>query len=155
MRELEVREVRVDTAGGSPVVVLREVGGDRLVPVWMSATGAAAIATATETADELRPCVHDLLAGLIATSGSQLDEVRLTEYVDGQFFAELVFGQQTVPARPSDAIALALRLACPIRCADEVLKDAGVSPDGQDEVERFREFLDNVSPDDFQPPGAQ
>jgi len=152
MHDLEVMEVRVDAAGGSPVVVLREAGGDRLLPVWMSAAGAAAIVSATEEPDELRPCVHDLVAALIATSGSQLEEVRLTEYVEGQFFAELAFGERTVPARPSDAIAIALRLGCPIRCAEEVLRDAGVGPAAQDEVDRFREFLDNVSPDDFQPP---
>ena len=152
MYELEVTEVRVDASGGSTVVVLREASGDRLIPIWMSASAAAAVVSATEEPDELRPCVHDLVAGLIGTSGARLSEVRITEYVDGQFFAKLVFGTHTVSVRPSDGIALALRLRCAIRCTEDVLKHAGVRPTAQDEVERFREFLDNVTPDDFQPP---
>jgi bifunctional DNase/RNase len=157
MRELSVQEVRVSTSGTAPVVVLQEAEGGRLLPIWMSAGGAAAIVSATEPPDPARPCVHDLVSDLLATLASSLDQVRIVGFEDGQFFAELVLQGTVLAARPSDAIALALRAGCPILCAEEVLDEAGVravpevaeAPD--DEVEKFREFLDSVNPDDFEP----
>lgn len=161
MRELRVVEIRVSTGDAPPLVVLAEVGGtERLLPVWMSHSGASAIFTATDEPDVARPSIHDLASRLAASATQPLQAARITAYDDGQFFAELVFGGHSVSARPSDAIALALRAGCPIQCADEVLDQAGVTappaavptaagepPD--DEVERFREFLDKVTPEDF------
>ncbi len=152
MHDLELMEVRVGADGTSPVVVLRDVQGGRLLPIWMSAGGAAAIVSATDAVDERRPCVHDLSAQLTALIADGSSEVRITDYEQGQFFAVLMLGERTIPVRPSDGIALALRLHCPIRCESAVLLEAGVTASPQDEVEQFREFLDNVSPDDFQPP---
>ncbi len=155
MRELSVHEVRVSTSGTAPVVVLQEAGGGRLLPIWMSAGGASAIVSATEEPDPSRPCVHDLVGDLLAALTGTLEEVRIVGYEDGQFFAELQVQGATLAARPSDAIALALRAGCPIRCTEEVLDQAGVAaapveaPGGEEEVEKFREFLDSVSPDDF------
>ena len=155
MRELTVVEVRVSTSGTSPVVVLQEVGGDRLLPIWMSAGGAAAIVAATEEPDAERPAIHDLVGELLTALGGGLDEVRIVAYDDGQFQAEVVVDGAELSCRPSDAIALALRAGRPIKCADGVLEDAGVSavpasPDApEEEVEKFREFLDSVNPDDF------
>ncbi|MEN0071352.1 MAG: bifunctional nuclease family protein [Propionicimonas sp.] len=155
MRELNIQEVRVSTSGSSPVVVLQEAEGDRLLPIWMSAGGAAAIVSATEPVDPSRPCVHDLVADLLAALSGKLEQVRIVGYEDGQFYAELVVGGTVLPARPSDAIALALRSGCPILCADDVLEEAAVQlvPEvpapPEDEVEKFREFLDSVNPDDF------
>ena len=144
-------EVRVSVLGEAPVVVLRERVGDRLLPVWMSSGGAAAIVSATEEPDDERPDLHDLVSGMLATAGAALTEVQITAYDEGQYFAELHVGEYVLAARPSDAIALALRAECPILCADEVLDAAAVLPHPQEEVERFREFLDTVVPDDFSP----
>ena len=157
MRELTVQEVRVSTSGSAPVVVLQEADGGRLLPIWMSAGGAAAIVSATEPPDPARPGVHDLLNDVLTTLSSSLDQVRIVGFEDGQFFAELVLQGTVLAARPSDAIALALRVGCPILCAEDVLDEAGVqlapqapeAPD--DEVEKFREFLDSVNPVDFEP----
>jgi bifunctional DNase/RNase len=155
MRELSVVEVRVSSAQAPPVVVLREIDGGRLLPVWMSAGGAAAIVSATEDPDTSRPCLHDLVGDILDAVGRQLEEVRIVAYHDGQFYAELGLGEASLAARPSDAIALALRAGCPIRCAEDVLEDAAVletaspEPSG-DEVEKFLEFLDSVNPDDFE-----
>ncbi len=155
MHELTVVEVRVRTRGSTPVVVLQEVDGGRLLPIWMSAGGAAAIVSATEESDVGRPGIHDLVGDLLSAWSTQLDEVRIVGYDEGQFHAELRIGEAVLAARPSDAIALALRAGCPIRCADEVLEAAGVAATEQepappeDEVEKFREFLDQVNPDDF------
>lgn len=159
MRELNVVEIRVSTGDAVPLVVLAEVGGrERLLPIWMSHGGASAIFSATEDPDPDRPAIHDLAWQLIEASGQTLESVRITNYADGQFFAELVLGEQRLAARASDAIALALRASCPIECAEEVLDEAGVQAgEGEtaepappeDEVERFREFLDSVTPEDF------
>jgi len=164
VRELKVVEIRVSTGDTSPLVVLAEVDGrERLLPIWMSHGGASAIFSATEEPDPSRPAIHDLAWQIIEASGDPLERVELTGYSDGQFFAELVFGTRRLAARASDAIALALRANCAIECADEVLDQAGVlaetetPPDAppEDEVERFREFLDSVTPEDFTGGGDQ
>lgn len=160
MREMRVEEVRVSAPELAPLVVLREVDGGRLLPIWMSATGAAAIVGATDDPDPYRPGIHDLISDVIDTLAGSLEDVQIVAYDDGQFFAEIVVKGVPLAARPSDAIALALRTGCLIHCVDEVLDAAGVRelpPDAEsppeDEVERFREFLDSVSPDDFGPTG--
>jgi len=100
-----------------------------------------------------RPLTHDLFIATLLQLGTPLEAVRITRLEEGVFFAELVVGAQAVDARPSDAIALALRAGVPILLADEVLAEAGVAPDPDeevDEVEQFREFLDTITPQDFQ-----
>jgi bifunctional DNase/RNase len=156
VREVKVVEIRVSTGDAPPLVVLAEVeGAGRLLPVWMSHGGASAIFSATEEPDEERPNIHDLAWRLAEAATEPVEEVRITGYSDGQFYAELVLGEKTLPSRVSDAIALALRIGCPIQCADVVLDEAGVSAQdaivapAEDEVERFREFLDTVTPEDF------
>ena len=159
MRELKVVEIRVSTGESPPLVVLAEAdGAGRLLPVWMSHGGASAIFSATEEPDDERPNIHDLAWRLAEAATDPVQAVRITSYSDGQFYAELVLGENTMPCRVSDAIALALRIGCPIQCAEIVLDEAGVSPDdtlvapvvpAEDEVERFREFLDTVTPEDF------
>lgn len=157
MIQLKVAEIRVTGAESPPVVVLTELDGDgRRLPIWMSHGGAAAILAATEEPDLERPSIHDV-AGQLLGPGGELDlgSVRLTGGQDGQFFAELVLASRSVPARPSDAIALALRTHCPITCTEELLAEFGVAAEpvqpepAQDEVERFLEFLDKVTPEDF------
>ena len=99
-----------------------------------------------------RPLTHDLLKDVVGAVGRTLAEVRITRLEDGVFYAELDLGDgAVVSARPSDAIALALRTSSPILVDDNVLDEAGVAiPDEEeDEVERFREFLDQVTPEDF------
>lgn len=96
-----------------------------------------------------RPLTHDLFKDVLEAVGQELTEVRITDLREGVFYAELVFASGVeVSARPSDAIALALRTGTPIFGSDGVLDDAGIAiPDEQeDEVEKFREFLDQISP---------
>ncbi len=152
MRLMDVVGVRVEMPSNQPIVLLREVDGERYLPIWIGATEATAIAFAQQGVVPARPLTHDLLRDVIGGLGHQLAEVRITELTDGVFFALLVFdGGVEVSARPSDAIALALRTGTPIHAAETVLTEAGIAvPDEQeDEVERFREFLDQISPDDF------
>jgi bifunctional DNase/RNase len=152
MRLMDVVGVRVEMPSNQPIVLLREVDGERYLPIWIGATEATAIAFAQQGVVPARPLTHDLLRDVIGGLGHQLAEVRITELTDGVFFAVLVFdGGVEVSARPSDAIALALRTGTPIHADENVLTEAGIAvPDEQeDEVERFREFLDQISPDDF------
>ncbi len=159
MHEVRVIEIRVSTGDSAPLVVLAEVGGqERLLPIWMSHGGASAIFSATEEPDPARPNIHDLAWRLAEAASEPVEAVRITAYEDGQFFAELVSAGRSLAARASDAIALALRLGCPIECVDAVLDEAGVMPgdddlgapeEAEEQVERFREFLDTVTPDDF------
>ena len=152
MRELDVIGVRVEMGSNNPIVLLRERGGDRYLPIWVGAAEASAIAFAQQGVVPPRPLTHDLLRDVIGALGRRLEEVRITEIRDSVFHAELVFdGGLVVGSRSSDAIALALRVGCRIVGADQVLESGGVAvPDAdEDEVERFREFLDQISPEDF------
>ncbi len=121
-----------------PIVLLREVGGDRYLPIWIGPGEATAIAFAQQGMAPARPLTHDLFKDVLEAVGQELTEVRITDLREGVFYAELVFASGVeVSARPSDAIALALRTGTPIYGSDGVLDDAGIAiPDEQeDEVE--------------------
>jgi uncharacterized protein len=157
VREVDVIGVRVEMPSNQPIVLLREVSGDRYLPIWIGAVEATAIAFAQQGVVPPRPLTHDLLKDVLEATGNPLTEVQITDVKDGVFYATLVFGSGVeVGARPSDSIALALRTGARIVCADEVLDEAGLEvPDEQeDEVEKFREFLDHVTPEDFEAPEA-
>jgi len=152
VRELDVVGVRVEMPSNNPIVLLRERDGDRYLPIWVGAPEASAIAFAQQGVVPPRPLTHDLLKTLIDAFGRELQEVRIIAIRDNVFHAELAFdGGLTVGCRSSDANAVALRVGCRIVGADEVLEAGGVSvPDeDEDEVEKFREFLDQISPEDF------
>lgn len=153
MREVDVMGVRVEMPSNQPIVLLREVAGDRYLPIWIGAVEATAIAFAQQGVVPPRPLTHDLLRDVLEATGHPLTEVRITEVRDGVFYATLVLGSGVeVSARPSDSIALALRTGSRIVCADAVLDEAGlaVPAEEEDEVEKFREFLDQVTPEDFE-----
>jgi uncharacterized protein len=155
--DLEVIGVRVEMPSNNPIVLLRDREGGRYLPIWVGAVEATAIAYAQQGIVPPRPLTHDLLKDILTALGVTLVEVRITSLQDGVFYALLVFSNGVeVSARPSDAIALALRVDAPIRGADEVMEVAGIDlPDEEEEpaeevqVEKFREFLDQVSPEDF------
>jgi bifunctional DNase/RNase len=157
VNQLDVVGVRVEMPSNQPIVLLREQGGDRYLPIWIGAVEATAIAFAQQGVVPARPMTHDLMRDVVAALGQELSQVRITELKDGVFYATLVFDSGIeVSARPSDAIALALRTDTPIFGSEEVLAEAGIAvPDEQeDEVEKFRAFLDEISPDDFAGPSA-
>ncbi|MFM7211159.1 MAG: bifunctional nuclease family protein [Actinomycetota bacterium] len=152
MKPVEVVGVRVEMPSNQPIVLLRESGGDRYLPIWIGAVEATAIAFAQQGVVPARPLTHDLIRDVLDALESPLQEIRITRLDEGVFYADLVFASGTeVSARPSDAIALALRTGSPIYADEAVLDEAGVEiPDEQeDEVEKFREFLDQISPEDF------
>jgi bifunctional DNase/RNase len=155
VREVEVVGVRVEVPSNQPIVLLRETAGERYLPIWIGAVEATAIAFAQQGVVPPRPLTHDLLKDVLDATGNALTEVRITEVSDGIFYATLVLASGVeVSARPSDSIALALRTGSRIVCAEDILDDAGIAvPDErEEEVEKFREFLDHVTPEDFEEP---
>ena len=155
MREVDVIGVRVEMPSNQPIVLLREVSGERYLPIWIGAVEATAIAFAQQGVVPPRPLTHDLLKDVLEVTDNPLSEVRITDMKEGVFYATLVLGSGAeVSARPSDSIALALRTGSRIVCADSVLDEAGLSvpAEQEDEVEKFREFLDQVTPEDFEGP---
>jgi bifunctional DNase/RNase len=162
MVEMELVAVRIELPGNIPVVVLREMSeARRLLPIFIGQPEATAIAFALDGVVTQRPMTHDLLRDVIAGVGAQVERVVVTHLEEGTFFAELHLRQGdkalVVSSRPSDAMALALRVDCPIFATEELLDEAGLveetegeaEEEGEDVVEQFKDFLDNVNPDDF------
>jgi bifunctional DNase/RNase len=160
---MELVGVRVEMPSSSPIALLREVGGDgRVLPIFIGAPEATAIAFALEEVVTPRPMTHDLFREVLDDLGVSLEKVTVTELNEGVFHAELELngrdGVHTISSRPSDAIALAARTGSPIYASDDVLAEAGyleeveTSEEPQAEVvEEFRHFIDSVNPDDFAP----
>ncbi len=152
MRTVEVLGVRVEAGTNNPLVLLHDVDQDRFVPILIGAVEATAIAFAQQGVIPPRPLTHDLMRDLLEATGNRLAAVQITDVDDGVFYAELVLASGVhVSARPSDAIALALRVDAPVQCSEQVLAAAAIpaSASAEDQIEQFREFLDHVSPEDF------
>ena len=149
---VEVVGVRVEMPSNQPIVLLKEISGVRYLPIWLGAAEATAIAFAQQDLAPPRPLTHDLFKDVLDSLQVKLKTIYLTEINDGVFYAQLNFDEgQEVSARPSDAIALALRTGSPILASEELLQEAGIEiPDqSEDEIERFKEFLEDINPEDF------
>jgi bifunctional DNase/RNase len=159
---MELLGVRLELPANAPVVLLREQTGARVLPIYIGPEEAKAIALALEGVATPRPMTHDLLRDTLGALGAELQRITVTELRDRTFYAELELrvDQRTVrvSSRPSDAIALAVRVSAPIYAAERVLDEAaaapeeeqGGDPEEQEEiVDQFREFIDQVNPDDF------
>ena len=157
MKVLDVLGVRVEMPTNQPIVLLRERDGDRYLPIWIGAAEATAIAYAQQGVIPPRPLTHDLLRNVIDELGHTLTRVRIVALKDGVFHAVLDLdggaeaGGTDIESRSSDAIALALRAGAEIVAEESLLDEAGVemAQTEDDEVEKFKEFLDHVSADDF------
>ncbi len=152
--------VRVEVPTNQPIVLLREEGGSRYLPIFIGPPEATAIVYALQGMETPRPMTHDLFTTVLAETGARLEQVEITALEDGTFFAEISVRQggetKRISSRPSDAIALAVRMDhdVPILAAEAVLDEAGVLYEAEEEepvadIEEFREFLDHVRPEDF------
>jgi bifunctional DNase/RNase len=158
MIRLSLVGVRVEVPTNQPIVLLREEGGQRYLPIFIGPPEATAIVYALQGMETPRPMTHDLFKTVLDETTLQLKQVVITELHEGTFFAEIELARNgtsfRISSRPSDAIALAVRYeeAVPIFAEDAVLEEAGVlfeQEDEEEQVEEFREFLDTVSPEDF------
>ncbi|MEE6272277.1 bifunctional nuclease family protein [Georgenia wangjunii] len=153
MREMDVLGVRVSIPENEVVVVLADRTGPVVLPIVIGPREGASIASAQAGIVPERPQTHDLLVTILGQTGTHLDEVRVTSLEAGTFHAELVLSTgQHIDARPSDAIALAIRAHCPVMCEEDVLSVAGIVMEEDEDgevVEEFRTFLEHVEPEDF------
>lgn len=155
MIELELVGVRVELPNNQPIVLLKEQQGERFLPIWIGPVEATSIAFALQGVVTARPMTHDLMRDLLTTLDVEVERIVVTELRDNTFYAEIHLetsdGAVTVSSRPSDAIALAVRRAVPIYADEGVLDAAGIEieDDEEQEVERFKSFLDSVTPEDF------
>lgn len=157
---VEVVGVRIEMPSNQPIVLLKEVEASTFLPIWIGSVEATAIAFAQQELRPARPLTHDLIVDVLETSGITITAVHITEVRDGIFYAELLLRNQegalpAVSVRPSDAIAIALRAKVNILVAQELLASAGIEipapgeGESEHEVEAFREFLDQINPEDF------
>lgn len=163
MQQMELVGVRVELPSNTPIVLLREMSdAARLLPIFIGAPEATAIAIALDGVTTPRPMTHDLLRNVLDELSADLERVVVTELRDKTFYAELHLlrdgGRFVLSSRPSDAIALAARTGTPIFAEEAVIQEAGYTTDGvavagqeqaEEVVEQFKEFIDSVSPEDF------
>ena len=155
MIEMELVGVRVELPHNQPIVLLKERTGDRFLPIWIGAVEATSIAFALQGVTTPRPMTHDLMRDLLANLAVSVDRIVVTELKERTFYAEIEMttdGRKVVvSSRPSDAIALAVRATVPIYASEDVLAEAGIEIEDEEEaeVEQFKEFLDRVTPEDF------
>ncbi len=155
MQEFTVSGLALDSANESPVVLLKELDGDRVLPVWIGPAEANAIAVKLADVESPRPLTHDLLKRVIDGAGLRLQRVVISEIRRHTFYAELVLEGEgsivKIDARPSDSIALALRTGAPIFLSDELFQEEfGVDPaEDPERGDRLRQRLERIDPEEF------
>ncbi len=157
MIELNLVGVRVELPTNQPIVLLKEADGERYLPIWIGAVEATAIAFALQGVVTQRPMTHDLLKSILEEVGISVESISITELRDGTFYSSIKLTRNgnsyEVSSRPSDALALAVRANVRIFASEEVVEEASITireDDEEAEVERFKAFLEEVKPEDFQ-----
>jgi len=152
---VHIHSLGLDEQNNQPVLVLKEDGGLRVVPIWIGHPEAMAIMLAVQGVEPPRPLTHDLMMSIVSAAGYDVERVEINRVENGTFFATLVLkGPErtlSIDARPSDSLALAVRAGCPVLVSEEVMRVSGVIPEAEaeEEVAAFRDFLDHVDPEDF------
>jgi bifunctional DNase/RNase len=158
--EMSVESVRVHTLSTQHVVILKELHRDRYLPIWIGPWEANAIALKLQGVSPERPLTHDLFAKTLAELGVGVERIVVSDLADETFRARIVLYQagetHEVDARPSDAIALAIRVGVPIFATDAVMDRAGVIPESDEEekLSVFRQFVNSLEVDLGEGPGA-
>jgi hypothetical protein len=154
--EVRIRGLMMDPATNMPIVVLKDVASDSVMPIWVGIFEANAIAIEIEKMSAPRPMTHDLTRNLMQLLNAELERIVITEIKDETFYAVLWLRQGedqiAVDARPSDAIALALRADCPIFVAEQVMASAKLNPNGTVEgptAEQLRNWLEGLNDEDL------
>ncbi|MEO0004490.1 MAG: bifunctional nuclease family protein [candidate division WOR-3 bacterium] len=155
MIEVRVEAVLIDNATNSPVMLLREVGGNRVLPVFIGAAEASAIAYALEGTQYVRPLTLDLMRNLIVGLEGKVKRVIITKLEEETFYAEVVIETKdrvvAIDARPSDSVGLAVRVGAPIYVAEAVMEQAGqeLSAEEEERLKELRSRLRAINPEDF------
>jgi uncharacterized protein len=153
--------VSFDLVGKQPIVLLKTADGNKFLPIWIGHPEAAAILMKLQSQAPPRPMTHDLLSDMLEQLEAQVVRITVTELRENTFYAQITVQQDgreiEVDSRPSDAIALAIRAEAPIFAADRVIEESAIEFEGEDvdqdpldaEVAKFRNFLEEVTPEDF------
>jgi bifunctional DNase/RNase len=161
MQEMLIYGVSFDLVGKQPIVLLKTADGNKFLPIWIGHPEAAAILMKLQSQAAPRPMTHDLLSDMLEQLGAQVVRITVTELRENTFYAQITVAQDgteiEVDSRPSDAIALAIRAEAPIFAADSVIEESAIEFEGEDvdpdqleaEVAKFKNFLDEVTPDQF------
>jgi bifunctional DNase/RNase len=156
---MQIYGVSFDMVGKQPIVLLKTVDGNRFLPIRIGHPEAAAILMKLQGAATPRPMTHDLLSDLLDQIDAKCEKVSVTELRDNTFYASITISvngsELEIDSRPSDALALAVRVSAPIFAADDVIEESAIEfeqeglEDPEEVVEKFKDFLDNVTPEDF------
>jgi bifunctional DNase/RNase len=158
VQEMVIYGVSFDMVGKQPIVLLKTVDGNRFLPIWIGHPEAASILMKLQGASTPRPMTHDLLCEMLGELELKCTRVAVTELRENTIFATITLSvngrEMEIDSRPSDAIALAVRAGAPIFVAEEVITESAIEfehniEESEDVVERFKEFLDEVTPEDF------
>ena len=161
MQEMVIYGVSFDLVGKQPIVLLKTAEGNKFLPIWIGHPEAAAILMKLQSQAPPRPMTHDLMSELLEQLEAQVVRITVTELRENTFYAQITVTQDgreiEIDSRPSDAIALAIRAEAPIFAADRVIEESAIEFEGDDvdqevleaEVAKFKNFLDEVTPEDF------
>lgn len=161
MYEMLIYGVSFDLVGKQPIVLLKTADGNKFLPIWIGHPEAAAILMKLQSQAPPRPMTHDLLSDMLEQLGAQVIRITVTELRENTFYAQITVTQDgneiEVDSRPSDAIALAIRAEAPIFAADRVIEESAIEFEGdevteeqlEEEVTKFKHFLEDVTPDQF------
>lgn len=158
MIEMKVMGIAIDTASGSPIIVLNDKDNRKALPIWIGSAEASAIIRKIENIKVLRPMTHDLIIDVIEKTGYSVDRVEINDVEKETYYSTIYLineegNEVTLDSRPSDAIAVAIRVDAPIFVSSKVLADGSVSCDAEkDEAEsqEFRNFIQSIKPSDFE-----
>jgi len=155
---MQIYGVSFDMVGKQPIVLLKTVDDNRFLPIWIGHPEAAAILMKLQGADTPRPMTHDLMVDMLDQVETKCERVSINELRDNTFYASITIStagsELEIDSRPSDALALAVRVSAPIFVAEEVIDESSIEfeqglEDNEQVVEKFKDFLDDVSPEDF------
>jgi hypothetical protein len=158
MQEMVIYGVSFDMVGKQPIVLLKTRDGNKFLPIWIGHPEAAAILMKLQGANTPRPMTHDLMDDMLEKLQAECTRVSVTELRENTFSASIqlrIDGREVeIDSRPSDALALAVRTQAPIFAHEDVIAESAIEfehevEDQEDVVDKFKEFLDNVSPEDF------
>ena len=158
MQEMVIYGVSFDMVGKQPIVLLKTVDDNRFLPIWIGHPEAAAILMKLQGADTPRPMTHDLVVDMLDQVETKVERISINELRDNTFFATIVLSvngtEIEIDSRPSDALALAVRVQAPVFVAEDVIDESSIEfdqgiEDNEQVVEKFKDFLDDVSPEDF------
>lgn len=158
MKEMVLYGISFDVIGKQPIILLKTADANKFLPIWIGHQEAAAILMKLQGTDLPRPMTHDLMTSILGELNAEVLKVTVTELKENTFYALLTLkldaGEIEVDSRPSDALALAVRTNAPIYASDQLIEDNAIEFDHEVEdadqvVEKFRNFLENVTPEDF------